>query len=898
MGQIPEGAFGGRIADAITTQLGKRSEIRKKSSKTIRELTYLNSNTPWILLRSGVNAPSYRGDNPNSQLSLLYTLAGGTLTAIGETGFMQKSGVEPFSTDPAYARGSMGYRPKPGITSIEVKTKDTWGCIMEATVHFSVWSLDDLDKIDKLYFKPGMTALLEWGHSIYVDNSGEVKTAEIRDMAIPNDYFFNNSQTYEDIDKEIQKRREKNYGNYEGIFGYITNFSYSFKKSGGYDCTITLLSRGTVLEGITIPKAVDSQESRSDPDNVIKSAFHQIQTMLNKAGKNLVSNNSIHDVFYIRTVRYKNKDIKLFYVSVNDLLKLVNIVDEHIKEYSNLEQLLEYVENYSNYIVRPQVLFGTNEDYRRYVRFAEEVSLNPYVTVLPQSGVSIGIDKYGKESSKSWNIPDIIREFRPGTPINKIGNILVNYGYFVELIDKVVDDKAEEFRIIEVIKMLLSNIQKSLGNINNFDLSYNHINDTWSIVDRNCINDIDPCPSISISGLGTTVRELNISSEVSPEIINEMSIAATAPSGGGGKTSSDTNMINWNEGCVNRHVISKETGTKKDSSKTEETNEIELTPLGIWYNRESFVEFMDKLQKLYDKFSGESRIKRKDGTSIGDAAESAYGELQLTAEALYAKYCNRDISRKRTAGSLQTGIIPVKVGMTFDGISRLVIGTSFMVSPGILPSKYDTWGYIITGIDNRVDKSGWTTSIQTQYYPIYTNVQSDNVVNRSPNTVSMSDTLSLQKTKATYTLAEAREAIGTLQATAGQCANFTGRIAALWQTGKDVVHVGGNADTVAFTAFMTSINYKIVDQQVVDMTATELNNYFNKSSAAQQEGAVLQYYNLDYGSVSGGQRHYHACIRVQGRWYSDFKQNNPCVYTADRNRYKWKFVIFLPKSKS
>ena len=712
--QIPEGAFGGRISDEIVTQLDRRASVRKKSAKSVKEHTYLNSNTPWILLRSGVDVPAFTGDTPSSRLAGQYVLAGGTLVNFGEYGFLQRHGVESFSSTPAYTMGSMGFRPKPGITSIEVKTKDTWGCIMEATVNFVVWSLDDLNDIDKLYFRPGMTALLEWGHSIYVNNEGEIKTAEVKTEIVPNKLFYSNS-TFEEIDKGVQRCREGSNGNYEGMFGYITNFSYTFKKSGGYDCTLKLLSKGTVIEGITVTKTNNSSSTESSElDSSIKSEYHRLFERLKGLNMNNVdatyTKNGLKVRIYIKTVQRGTKQVKLFYIRLKDLLDIIN-------EYNKSSGLV----------------FETNTEYIHYVRFAEELSLNPYVAILPRSGMTI------KTGKKSWTMYELVDRFNPGSPVNKLDDILINYNYFVELIDHNIDDKTGEFKLVEVLQDLLANMQKAFGNINNFGMHYNHVTCTWTIVDRNCINDVDTvCPEISVSGLGGTVRELSISSEVSTDIVNEMSIAATAPTDGGGKTDASANIINWNEGSVNRHIVENKKGVSSGNSESEnnENSEEELTPLGIWYNRKAFEDYMDKFEKLYKKFGGTSRIKKKEGTSVGDAAEASYSELQLTAESVYSRFINRDIKNRKTAGSLQTGIMPVKVGITLDGISRFVVGTSFKISPGILPSKYDNWGYIVTGVENRVDKSGWITSVQTQYYPIYGKVTKEVSTGKPVNSTS------------------------------------------------------------------------------------------------------------------------------------------------------------------
>lgn len=891
---IPEGAFGGRVSTDIVNQINARSKIRKKDNKSTKELSYLTSNSPWIMLRSGVNTARGSEETPNATISKNYVLTGGTL-AESENGFEQSSGVEPFSARPAYTGGSMGFRPKPGITGIEVKTKDTWGCIMEASVKFTVWSLEDLEDIDKLYFKPGMTALLEWGHSMYVDNEGNVKTAEARTLVVPNSVFFDRSCTFEEIDNIIQKNRKACYGNYEGVFGYITNFSYSFRKDGGYDCSVTILSKGTVLEGLKIPCSKKGDTTGS----IVRSKFHDILEDFKIRYDSVTSKgtvNSIYGIAYPRTVLKWGKNVTLFYVRLDDLLEIVNMVNS--PSTYNENRILEIRKNYSTVYSspdysRPPALFKTGETYRKYVRFNEEFSLNPYIVILPQSS---DFNLFTENSAKSWTIKPVLPSVTEHTDNNIIGDLLVNYNYFVELVDELIDNRIDDFREVNVIRPLLNNIQKALGNINSFGLSYNHVHNEWTVIDRNCVNDVDPCPAITVSGPGATIREFTVKSEISPEIVNTMSIAATSPVIGkdGGKVEAEASVTSWNEGSKNRHRVSRKEIEENnaqlnnddyvetvDSGDTEGNGkEEELKPLGIWYDRKAFEKFMNDLTDIYKKFSSGSNFRWK---QPGDAAEAAYSQLQLTAESLYARYVNRDIGNRKTVGSLQTGIIPVKLSLSLDGIGRMVIGSSFKISPGILPKKYDNWGYLITGINNTVSKQGWTTTLETQYFPIYNNVKKEPVA-------ALQSGIEESKSSVNYTLKQAQEKVGVLRESNDQCANFTGRIAAIWQTGVDPVHVGGNADTSAYTNFLCKHGYRVHKSSIV----RERTAMFAFGRENHQDGVVIQYYTLNHNSVTGGKKHMHSCIRVGGTWYSDFKQNSPCVYD-DPTLYDWRYIVLYPK---
>ena len=52
------------------------------------------------------------------------------------------------------------------------------------------------------------------------------------------------------------------------------------------------------------------------------------------------------------------------------------------------------------------------------------------------------------------------------------------------------------------------------------------------------------------------------------------------------------------------------------------------------------------------------------------------------------------------------------------GISGLKPGLSFKINKGILPSKYEGYGFIITGLSHTIESNTWYTDIKTTFFPI------------------------------------------------------------------------------------------------------------------------------------------------------------------------------------
>jgi hypothetical protein len=139
-----------------------------------------------------------------------------------------------------------GYRPMPGITDVQIQTQGRLGSIRQATVNFKVWTKDQLDIIDTLYFKMGYHMFLEWGHMYYYDMTGK-----LNQMGPTIDPFAQNL-TKEQLLINIAKKKDETNCNYDAMIGMCTHFTFTFNQEGGYDCTIKLIGLGTLADSMKI----------------------------------------------------------------------------------------------------------------------------------------------------------------------------------------------------------------------------------------------------------------------------------------------------------------------------------------------------------------------------------------------------------------------------------------------------------------------------------------------------------------------------------------------------------------------------------------------------------------------------------------------------------------------
>lgn len=250
-------------------QLQKRSQLGSVTTqRTDDNLGYLANKNAWVRVISSVDlnksidqpgghlTKHIKGLMPNSfidiskeNLSKNFILYGGTSTW-ANNGMNLRSGV---GAEGAYGTlggkeiTEFGYKPMPGITSLEIETLGRLGSFRQAIIKLKVHDKQQLDLIDTLYFRLGYSIIIEWGHSKYYDNSGHLQSSE-QYMIDP----YKSCKTPEEILININTNVQKSYGNYGGMFGVITNFEYSFSQDGGYDCTIKVYAPGITFGSLPI----------------------------------------------------------------------------------------------------------------------------------------------------------------------------------------------------------------------------------------------------------------------------------------------------------------------------------------------------------------------------------------------------------------------------------------------------------------------------------------------------------------------------------------------------------------------------------------------------------------------------------------------------------------------
>lgn len=302
--------IGAPFSDYVLQQLYIRAARNSTVTRSNEEVLFLANKTGWVRLISSVDinlspselreyynklgvGPGY--DTPKD-LARDWILEAGTSKQNGN-GITLRTGIGP---DGAYGLGGteeLGYRPMPGLDSVTIETVGRLGSLRQATISFKVWNMNQLNVVEALYFRLGFSMLLEWGHTQYFDNTNTFRTSEIYGIDNP----FAAGLRKEDIQQRIAQKTKQTSGNYGGMLGIVSNFTWSFNEDGGYDCVVRLIGQGAVMDSLrtnqayTLPSGTlkEYKKNQSAIEAAIERATQErIRAILDQQARSAISQQS------------------------------------------------------------------------------------------------------------------------------------------------------------------------------------------------------------------------------------------------------------------------------------------------------------------------------------------------------------------------------------------------------------------------------------------------------------------------------------------------------------------------------------------------------------------------------------------------------------------------------
>lgn len=978
--EMPQkGLWGTKVSDDIKEQIKAREDLFAKECKTAEELLFLTSRTAWIALRSGVNY------NNSKDIAERYTLLGGT-----STGEEARKHINLKGQSGTYGMTEYGVRPMPGITGLNVSVKDELGSIQEAEIKIQVHSREDLEQLEKIFFVPGFPVLLEWGHTIYVDTkTKEVRRGSAATMMLPDEMVFQ-EQKLEELEREVIAQANKFCGNYVGLVGIVTNYSYSFQKKGTWECTLKVLGKGDLLNRIKAAKAegVDKNvdKNKEPQDNPVPDIrIYQFCDNISKS----IHTGSLGSVLSVDGEPLSSREVVLPgdfnpYDRPRDKRKLVQTGHKVSSYEVRVDKDGEFegwegtdfakggiyavqipvkvtwdtfggrnfgagtTENMT-YIQLRDLLHVLNCDVvsrkddslprfdlfsrQRYRTFSSHISLDPSVAILPKvprnlthiQGSLFGSPELS-ESLKAFTVLE-------GSTSDTILDIYVSAQTVMSVVNAI-DSAGSSTSIQSILEEILRRVQRALGNINNFKIVSYPGTAIYYIIDANEIDIMEELPEICISGKRTTILNVDVQSRVSPEMQTMISIAGQSDLGKEKGSSRESSLYWWSKGRSRRWMLGGGVDQKKVNGTTrmplgyDSDTEVKLPAIeyhftkGAIYEKKSFDEFYSKLKTIYTGFFNATvkNVEKSEESPLATHIENQIGSVRTTGEDVFKRILNAisgDLNKP-----CSDGVIPVTVDLEMIGQGQFVMGTSFKVSTGVLPSVYDDWGFLITGVSHEVGKSGWITKLKTQYFvtregkkkmqeaenPVKIEVKEPEYVEPVSPEVIPEEENKCEGSVQGYAAAVA-EASGSYSATipgtakTGMCARGVRNLLERYIGGntKTVYSGGANAGSIEWENILQNRGWK----KEISKRVPAANIVSELQKITYYPGDIVNYRCID--GINGADEtnpcrfgHTQMCLGINGRWMSDF-EHSIFVYrkqVAGGNYPTWEFSVYRAPKKT
>ena len=767
----------------VASQLNARkSVVSTDANRDPKFLMYTTGKNSWVRMVSFVDAKipidpknpkgGYRYEG--QQLARKYVLEGGTLyNKQGTNDFSLRSGL----LTPGSVYGSeidrtydisvngksnivdrqFGLRPMPGISSASIISKSAYGSLREATVKFFCWDKHQLEELELLYMRTGYTVLLEWGWSEYLDH----KVAGIND--VPSDINiktfdtptidpFKPGLTEDGVYTLIEKYNEKTNGNYDGMLGYIRNFSWQLMPNGGFECTTILISRGEVISTLKLSSNTDSRVTTLLPASDtgepaltnFERIFYNIQAYLNqketidpngsfvKAEKDKTNpafiTSQINASTATQQVNEINTTLKSTTFEAYDSASTVReplgvgVLGAYVLADGNAEQGtgIEYIPLNTFIAIINTYFTLKNETNQTLIKILlpqgtpclaskNSVSIDPTTCTIKNSKAKLitGNDKSkgfpvdgfnpklytfrGQTDTGAYIHQDVIlNEFLLADGNGDIGNILVSIDKLVRLY-KSTNQGQDGVLLIDYLQKLLDDISFALGGINDFKIFVDK--NKAQIIDAKYLENGSKSArntkyKFDLVGLKSICRDVKINSRIFESQSTMIAISAQARANIGDIYSSTQAYLN--SGLTDRLKPGK-APTAADQLAYVKTLFNNIKNLQYYLNLKcSGKEGDNGIYKIIVPQSNEVQ-----------SASSLLKTFQL-------QVAGEDIDFK--------AIIPFELEIELDGIGGFVIGQLFTVDTSILPRDYSQKhvGFIITGISHELRSNDWVTRLRTQ----------------------------------------------------------------------------------------------------------------------------------------------------------------------------------------
>lgn len=874
--------MGNIIGEGFNEKILKQIEARQKVFGAIdrtKYLKYLNGRGTFIKLSSSVNVTSATKlegtglaniDLRDNKLAQEFVLFGGTATSSGTD---LRSGLYN-----AYNVGdqSQGYRPMPGITSIESKNRNR-GSIRETTINIKAYNTTQFNIIDLLYLRLGYTVLLEWGHTIYVDN--DLKEEQINENNTLTSKFINGDyKNPNELLKAISDNKIKLCGNYDATYGKVSNFSWNFETDGSYTINITVLSLGDVIESLKINTLAKSGKNQSESkkkeetedieeaetDEEIITAYKnrdKISGLFHKATKaiqgfdwfGLGNSSQTFSGGEGNTITGLSDETakSLGFTSGGDYISFEEDDTDEDMIFVRLGGFLEYLKNNALIYSGDNAYFDIDNDENTNLLFTSPyvLSADPRVCIVKTEVTVKNIGWFDSlfSSADSYkifdNLPFSFKETVANTLVGKLMNIYMNVPFILKSMDGLRDEDGK-VSLYELLNKICEGINNSLGNLNKLSIAIDeednnrlYFLDETTLPNRSeIIQSKNPNASIDLAifeiygyipNNATFVKNLSIKTEILNSMATMISIGAQSNGSAVGEDA--TAFSKWNEGLIDRIIPE-----KKDNKKTAEVLAQEA------------VEKLEESIKEQKEYEGtieeyENFVEQMSKYEFIDNIDYFGSILTNFLDINQAKESNKE-NKQSTTG----GFIPINLGLEIVGLSGMKIFQKFSINQTFLPYNYSqSLEFLIKGLSQKVDINGWITSIESLSIPKDPSSPAYPAIQTFPKTFTSTEAVSVRAASPVSTgNKQAKYSVNNIPDSIDKCAAVKGdlkesivtsKIQNAYSTVKRPNYVKGKQ---SFIAKLEKAYDVLIKQGITLNIGDSLRSYDFQSSAYKQNEAA------------------------------------------------------------
>jgi lysozyme len=699
--------IGGPLDSTVLEQLKQRKKLLDKKNRNYSDLVVLNSSTAWIRLMSSIDVLDESTGKYTSDLAKKYIMQGGTLSNGRRKEGFNYSGKKLLDNASYELAPVEGFVPMPGIDAFVVQSKNQFGTLRVGTVEFKASSIQQLSELERIFLRPGFTVLLEWGHSVFLDNSGNMVNSF---SGISPDEFFTLNDKATVIEK-IAKAKKDSSHNYDAIFAFVKNFSWSFSSYGQYDCKIDLVSIGEVVE--SLQAIVDPGSTAFGNDDISTentslsqntTPLHQFLYSIKTVGSNgffesntaqaqklNIVKQSIGPGYDIKYYRFTKSDVTSpsaglfqsspFYTYVPLYLILATINETMCLKDSNGNIITFYTGD----LPAAPLLSTPGQVKTPFVTFPWHFILDPNIGFLPKQNAEAEVGF--KFASQGFDLVNM----------NDITNICINVDHAIGILDSVcTQPEITDQVILNFLKSLLVSVQDAAGQINEFDFYYAEDEFRFYIVDRNVTPSAHIDSTIDVAGLGSTVESLQLSSRMTSKISSQ--VASSAQVAGTDAGDELLAMQKWNYGLQDRIISTRNlkiTEAPDSNVFSEDTEQLQISKIVNYVNN------------LEIKF-GETWTIRN------NTVEDITGLKALHRRLMTVVVKNQSLE----GGNPPPGLIPLNLDLRMLGIGSIKVGQAFHIPDVMLPASYRSTSlgpkisFMVFDPTHTISNGRWVTNLR------------------------------------------------------------------------------------------------------------------------------------------------------------------------------------------